>query len=50
MVALILADLVLLLSNTQPWAVFASLAFMAVHYGVTQGPLLSIVVGLAPGR
>jgi MFS family permease len=48
MAALVAGDLVLLASGTHPWAVFASLLFMGVHMGVIQGPLLSIVVGLAP--
>jgi len=48
MAALVAGDLVLLASGAHPWAVFASLLFMGVHMGVIQGPLLSIVVGLAP--
>lgn len=50
MAALVIADLVLLVSGTHPWAVFASLLFMGIHMGVFQGPILGIVVGLAPSH
>ncbi|GLI69735.1 hypothetical protein VaNZ11_014411, partial [Volvox africanus] len=46
--ALIAGDLVLLLSGPHPLALFASCLFLGVHWAVIQGPLLSIVSGLAP--
>ncbi|GLC58839.1 hypothetical protein PLESTB_001406700 [Pleodorina starrii] len=48
--ALIAGDLVLLLSGPHPLALFASCLFLGVHWAVIQGPLLSIVSGLAPGH
>lgn len=48
MSALITADLILMTSESNPWAVFISLLFMGVHMGVFQGPILSIIVSLAP--
>ncbi|KAG2431419.1 hypothetical protein HXX76_009434 [Chlamydomonas incerta] len=48
--ALIAGDLVLLLSGPHPMALFAACAFLGVHWAVIQGPLLSIVSGLAPGH
>jgi MFS family permease len=48
MAALVLGNLTLLMSSTHPWAVFASTLFIGLHYAVIQGPMLSIVVGLAP--
>ncbi len=50
MVAHIISNLILSISGTHPWAMFASLAFMGVHMGVMNGPMLSIVVGLAPSH
>eukprot|EP00200_Dunaliella_tertiolecta_P009812 CAMPEP_0202370656 /NCGR_PEP_ID=MMETSP1127-20130417/2221_1 /ASSEMBLY_ACC=CAM_ASM_000462 /TAXON_ID=3047 /ORGANISM="Dunaliella tertiolecta, Strain CCMP1320" /LENGTH=790 /DNA_ID=CAMNT_0048966661 /DNA_START=102 /DNA_END=2474 /DNA_ORIENTATION=- len=46
--ALILGDLTLLMSGAHPMALFCSLLFLGVHWAVIQGPMLSIVVGLAP--
>ncbi|KAG2483605.1 hypothetical protein HYH03_017547 [Edaphochlamys debaryana] len=46
--ALIAGDLVLLLSGPHPMALFAACAFLGVHWAVIQGPMLSIVSGLAP--
>lgn len=48
MASLIAGDLVLCLSGTWPWAVFAACIFWGAHWAVVQGPMLSIVVGLAP--
>ncbi|KAL6756999.1 major facilitator superfamily domain-containing protein [Haematococcus lacustris] len=48
MTALILGNLTLLMSGAHPHAVFLACAFLGVHWGVIQGPMLSIVVGLAP--
>lgn len=48
--ALIAGDLVLLLSGPHPMALFAACAFLGVHWAVIQGPLLSIVSGLAPAN
>ncbi|KXZ45371.1 hypothetical protein GPECTOR_55g277 [Gonium pectorale] len=48
--SLIAGDLVLLLSGPHPMALFAACAFLGVHWAVIQGPLLSIVSGLAPGH
>ncbi len=48
MSALIAGNLVLMLSGTHPMAVFVSCLFLGVHCAVIQGPLLSIVVSLAP--
>ncbi|KAG2437003.1 hypothetical protein HYH02_011435 [Chlamydomonas schloesseri] len=48
--ALIAGDLVLLLSGPHPMALFAACAFLGVHWAVIQGPLLSIVSGLAPAH
>ncbi|GIL92503.1 hypothetical protein Vretimale_19328 [Volvox reticuliferus] len=45
---LIAGDLVLLLSGPHPLALFAACLFLGVHWAVIQGPLLSIVSGLAP--
>jgi MFS family permease len=51
MAALIAGDLCLVLSSTAlPWAVFAATAFWGAHVAVLQGPMLSVVVGLAPAH
>lgn len=48
MSALVAGHLTMLLSGTYPMAVFAACAFLGVHWAVFQGPMLSIMVGLAP--
>lgn len=48
MASLIAGDLVLCMSGVWPWAVFAACLFWGAHWAVVQGPMLSIVVGLAP--
>jgi hypothetical protein len=48
--ALIAADLVLLTSGAWPPAVFAACLLWGVHVAVVQGPMLGVVVGLAPAR
>ena len=50
MASLVAGNLTLLLSQQYPIAVFASLLFLGVHWAVIQGPMLSIVVGLAPAH
>jgi hypothetical protein len=50
MASLVLGDLVLMQSGTNPWAVFAACICWGVHWSVLQGPLLSLVVGLSPQR
>ncbi|GFR42907.1 hypothetical protein Agub_g3903 [Astrephomene gubernaculifera] len=48
--ALIAGDLVLLAAGSHPLALFAACGFLGVHWAVIQGPLLSIVSGLAPSH
>lgn len=48
MAALIAGDLVLLASGAWPPAVFVACVFWGVHWAVVQGPMLGVVVGLAP--
>lgn len=48
MASLVAGDLVLLLSGSWPYAVFAACGFWGVHWAVVQGPMLSAVVGMAP--
>jgi hypothetical protein len=48
MAALIAGDLVLLASGVWPPAVFAACLLWGVHWAVVQGPMLGVVVGLAP--
>ncbi|KAI8472200.1 MAG: major facilitator superfamily domain-containing protein [Monoraphidium minutum] len=48
MAALIAGDLVLLTSGAWPPAVFVACIFWGVHWAVVQGPMLGVVVGLAP--
>ena len=51
MAALIAGDLCLVLSSAAaPWAVFVATAFWGAHVAVLQGPMLSVVVGLAPAH
>ncbi|MEW5305886.1 MAG: hypothetical protein WDW36_008400 [Sanguina aurantia] len=50
MSSLILGNLILLLTGTYPMAVFVSCLFLGIHWAVIQGPMLSIVVGLAPAH
>jgi MFS family permease len=50
MASLVLGDLVLLQSGSQPWAVFVACICWGVHWSVLQGPLLSLVVGLSPAK
>jgi MFS family permease len=48
MLALAAGDLVLLLSGVWPPAVFAACVLWGAHWAVVQGPMLAVVVGLAP--
>jgi len=48
MAALIAGDLVLLASGVWPPAVFVACVFWGVHWAVVQGPMLGVVVSLAP--
>lgn len=48
MASLVAGDLILLLSGSWPYAVFAACGFWGVHWAVVQGPMLSAVVGMAP--
>jgi MFS family permease len=48
MASLIAGDLVLCASGVWPGAVFAACLLWGVHWAVVQGPMLSVVVGLAP--
>lgn len=48
--SLIAGNLVLLASGAWPPAVFLACAFWGVHISVLQGPLLSVVAGLAPSH
>jgi hypothetical protein len=48
MAALIAGDLVLLASGAWPPAVFVACVLWGAHWAVVQGPMLGVVVGLAP--
>jgi hypothetical protein len=48
MAALIVGDLILLTSTAWPPAVFVACLFWGVHWAVVQGPMLAVVVSLAP--
>jgi len=49
MAALIAGDLCLVASSSSvPWAVFAAALLWGAHVAVLQGPMLAVVVGLAP--